>query len=521
MAQLDIRDGDAPLLAARGITRRFAGVTALDDVDFDVRAGEIHALMGENGAGKSTLMKILAGVLPADSGEIRVGGSPVHFASVRDAERAGVAIIHQELNLVPELSVAANVFLGREPRRAGIFLHGRAMVAATRGLLGQLGIELDPEARVAGLRVGEQQLVEIAKALSLHARLLIMDEPTSALTPGECARLFRIVRALAAEGVGIIYISHRIDEVMDLADRITVLRDGRHVLTAPRAEVDRDRLIRAMVGRNALAEASAGAPCGGVVLSVRGLTLDVPGRRGWRRVLHGVDFDVRAGEVLGIGGLLGAGRTEILAALFAATPGRVGGRIEIDGRPVRIGSPREARRHGLALVTEDRKAEGLHLADSIRENVALPSLARLARFGLRARDREAALARDTVARLGVRATGIGQAVGTLSGGNQQKVVIGKWLATAPRILLLDEPTRGIDVGAKQEIYALVRALAAEGLAIVMVSSELPELLLLADRILVMSEGHATGTLDRANASEEALLHLASPRSRRVAAALAS
>jgi ribose transport system ATP-binding protein len=238
-------------------------------------------------------------------------------------------------------------------------------------------------------------------------------------------------------------------------------------------------------------------------------------------VLHGVDFDVRAGEVLGIGGLLGAGRTEILAALFAATPGRVGGRIEIDGRPVRIGSPREARRHGLALVTEDRKAEGLHLADSIRENVALPSLARLARFGLRARDREAALARDTVARLGVRATGIGQAVGTLSGGNQQKVVIGKWLATAPRILLLDEPTRGIDVGAKQEIYALVRALAAEGLAIVMVSSELPELLLLADRILVMSEGHATGTLDRADASEEALLHLASPRSRRAAAALAS
>jgi ribose transport system ATP-binding protein len=508
----------AEVLRASGIGKRFAGVVALDAVDFDLGAGEVHALVGENGAGKSTLMKILSGVHTDYEGELSVGGAPARFASVRDAERAGVAIIHQELNLVPELGVAANIFLGREPLVAGLVLDRRAMVAAGRRLLDRLGIELDPQARVAGLRVGEQQLVEIAKALSLEARILIMDEPTSALTPTECARLFRIVRQLAAEGVGVVYISHRLDEVMALADRVTVLRDGRNVVTAPIADVDRGRLIAAMVGRQAAGTVSARAPKGGApVLEVRDLSLDVHSRRGWRRVLDGVGFEVGAGEVLGIAGLLGSGRTEILETLFGASEGRRGGRIRIEGRPVEVASPRDARRLGIALVTEDRKAKGLHLDASIRDNVTLPSLARLARFGIRSAGDEARMAGDAVRRLGVRCTGIEQVAATLSGGNQQKVVIGKWLATRPRVLLLDEPTRGIDVGAKQEIYDLVRTLAAEGLAIVLVSSELPELLLLADRIMVVSEGRRTGMLARAEASEETIMHLAAPRSRRVRA----
>jgi ribose transport system ATP-binding protein len=501
----------APLLEALSVTKRFAGVTALRAVSFDLRPGEVHALMGENGAGKSTLMKILSGVHTDYEGEIRIGGVPVRLASVRDAEAAGVAIIHQELNLVPELPVAANIFLGREPLIGGVLLNRRATVAAARGLLSRLGIDLDPEVRVAGLRVGEQQLVEIAKALSLEARILIMDEPTSALSPAECERLFRIVRGLAADGVGIVYISHRIEEVMGLADRVTVLRDGRHVVTAPIGEMSRGRLIAAMVGRDAATGAGAGAADPArVALSVRGLALDMPSRQGWRRVLSGVDFDLHRGEVLGIGGLLGSGRTEILETIFGSTPGRPAGTVLVDGVPADIRSPRDARRLGLALVTEDRKATGLHLDASIRDNVTLPSLGRISRFGVRSAAGEAKVAADAVRRLGVRCTGIEQVAATLSGGNQQKVVIGKWLATSPGVLLLDEPTRGIDVGAKQEIYALIRALAAEGIAIVMVSSELPELLLLADRILVMCEGHPAGILGRAEASEEAIMHLAAP-----------
>jgi ribose transport system ATP-binding protein len=502
-----------PVLTATGITKRFAGVTALSEVDFDLRPGEVHALMGENGAGKSTLMKILSGVHTDYEGSVRIGGEEVRFGSVRDAERAGIAIIHQELNLVPELSVAANIFLGREPLIGGIVLDRRGMAAAAQELLRRLGIDLDPQARIASLRVGEQQLVEIAKALSTEARILIMDEPTSALSPAECRRLFKIIEQLAGEGVAIGYISHRIDEVMLLAQRVTVFRDGRHVLTRPIADLTRDRIIAAMVGRESLggppAERAASAR---VVMSVRNLSLDVPSRRGWRRVLDGVHFDLHEGEVLGIGGLLGSGRTEILESIFGSADGRRGGEIRLGGEPVRINSPRQARRLGLALLTEDRKAKGLHLESTIRDNVALPSLGQLSAFGLRSFAAEAALARAEVKRLGVRCTGVEQAAGTLSGGNQQKVVLGKWLATEPRVLLLDEPTRGIDVGAKEEIYELVFRLAREGLAIMVVSSELPELLLLADRILVMSEGRQAGVLSREEASEEAIMHLAAPRS---------
>jgi ribose transport system ATP-binding protein len=410
--------------------------------------------------------------------------------------------------------VAENIFLGREPLVCGLVLDRRRMLEAARRLLARLGIALDPETRVGRLRVGEQQLVEIAKALSLEARILIMDEPTSALSSQECETLFKTMRQLASEGVAIIYISHRIDEVMELADRVTVLRDGAHMLTAEMAGTTREDIIGAMVGRNLGEEGRMGAPrFGRVVLALEELTLDLPTPRGWKRLLHGVSFELREGEILGIGGLLGSGRTEILEAIFGVDRGVAGGRITIDGEPASIASPADARRLGIALVTEDRKATGLHLASGIRDNVALPSLAALSRFGLRAVAKEAALARKTVADLSIRCTGIEQAVATLSGGNQQKVAIGKWLATRPRILLLDEPTRGIDIAAKHEIHELVFALAAQGLAILLVSSELPELMMLSDRILVMSEGHNAGILPRSRATQEDVMRLAAPRSR--------
>jgi ribose transport system ATP-binding protein len=502
--------GPAVLVAER-ISKSFAGVTALHEVDFDLRRGEVHALMGENGAGKSTLMKILAGVHTRYQGVIRLQGQPVSFGGVRDAEAAGVAIIHQELNLVPELSVADNIFLGREPLIAGVLVDQRRMVRAAERLLLRLGVSIDPRSRIAELRIGEQQLVEIAKALSLDTRILIMDEPTSALSLSECERLFKIIRQLAADGVAICYTSHRIEEVLDLADRVTVLRDGRRVLTASIGELSRGAIISAMVGREMAANhRGTAAPNGAVVLAVRNLTLDTLGRRGWRRALHGVSFQLRQGEILGIGGLLGSGRTEILESIFGVARGWRGGAIAIEGRVVDIESSADAYRLGVALVTEDRKERGLHLAESICNNVALPSIGAMSRFGLRAFARETALADDVVRRLSVRCAGIDQLVSTLSGGNQQKIVIGKWLATEPRILLLDEPTRGIDVGAKQEIYELIFKLAGQGLGIVVVTSEMPELLLLSDRVLVMCEGHQTGLLQRGNATQETVMRLAAP-----------
>jgi ribose transport system ATP-binding protein len=499
------------VLAARRISKFFAGTAALQDVDFDLKSGEIHALMGENGAGKSTLMKILAGVHTEFEGEIRLAGSPVRFGGVQDAQRAGVAIIHQELNLVAELTPADNIFLGREPLVGGAIIDRRRMVKAAEGLLRQLKVDIDPEVRVAELRVGEQQLVEIAKALSLDARILIMDEPTSALSSSECETLFNVVRQLAAAGVAIIYTSHRIDEVIALADRVTVLRDGRRVLTAPIAELSPGAIISAMVGRDlALSHREAIVAGGQPILSVSDLTLDTVSKRGWRRVLHGVNFTLRLGEILGIGGLLGSGRTEILESIFGAQRGWRGGKIKIDAVAVVIDSPVEACRLGVALVTEDRKARGLHLASTIRDNVALPSVGAMSRFSLRDFARENALATGIVERLSVRCAGVEQTAGTLSGGNQQKVVMGKWLATEPRVLLLDEPTRGIDVGAKQEIYQLIFRLAADGLGIVVVSSEMPELLLLSDRVLVMCEGRQTGVLSRGEATQEAVMRLATP-----------
>lgn len=502
---------DRVALSAERISKSFAGVRALHTVDFNLRHGEVHALMGENGAGKSTLMKILAGVHTSYDGTIQIERQTVSFDGVRDAEEAGVAIIHQELNLVPELSVCDNIFLGREPLIAGLLIDRRRMARAAERLLARLGVNIDAKRRVADLRVGEQQLVEIAKALSLDTRILIMDEPTSALSSSECETLFKIVRQLAREGVAIIYTSHRIEEVLELADRVTVLRDGRRVVTAPIGELSRGTIISAMVGRDMAAnDRGAAVADGAVILSVNDLTLDTLSPRGWRRMLHGVSFELRRGEILGIGGLLGAGRTEILESIFGVARGWRGGEIAIDGAVAEIRSPADAYRLALALVSEDRKERGLHLADSICDNIALPSIGALSQFGLRAFGGERALAAEMVGRLSVRCTGIGQAAAALSGGNQQKVVIGKWLATEPRILLLDEPTRGIDIGAKQEIYRLIFDLAAQGLGIIVVTSEMPELLLLSDRILVMCEGRQTGILTRENATQEAVMRLAAP-----------
>ena len=519
----DARARESVALEAVNVSKSFSGVDALRNVDFDLRHGEVHALVGENGAGKSTLMKILAGVHVDYDGEIRLAGESVRFAGVEDAERAGIAIIHQELDLVPELTAADNVFLGREPLIAGTIIDRRRIQQAATGLLKRLGIEIDPQARVAELRVGEQQLVEIAKALSLDARILMMDEPTSALSESECETLFKVVRQLAAAGVAIIFTSHRMHEVVALANRVTVLRDGRRVLTSPIESLSTGAIISAMVGRDVVlthretAVAEAAAP----ILSVRNLTLDALNQRGWRRLLHGVSFDLRRGEILGIGGLLGSGRTEILESIFGTAHGWRGGDILIDGRPVEIESPSDACRLGVALVTEDRKARGLHLASSVRDNAALPSVGRLSRFGVRDFPAEAALAADVVDKLSVRCNGLDQIAATLSGGNQQKVVIGKWLATEPQVLLLDEPTRGIDVGAKQEIYELIFDLAARGLGIVVVSSEMPELLLLSDRVLVMCEGRQTGILSRSEATQEAIMRLAAPGLAEREASLAS
>jgi ribose transport system ATP-binding protein len=508
-------DRAVPIIRAAGIGKRFDETQVLKDVDLELSPGEVLALTGENGAGKSTLMKILAGIYADYEGQIVFDGQVVAFASVLDAERLGIAIIHQDLNLVPELTVSENIFLGREPLRFGAVLDRARTRKGAADLLKRIGLAIDPDAKVGTLRVGEQQLVEIAKAISIGARVLIMDEPTSALSPGECERLFSVVRQLSAEGVAIIYISHRMDEVMDLANRVMVLRDGRRVLTAPIGELTRERIITAMVGRGLFARKhEPAARAGNAILTVRNLTLDVPTRQGMRRAVDNVSFDVRAGEILGIGGLLGAGRTEILEAIFGAARGEWTGSIMIDGKEASISDPSDAKALGIAFVPEDRKTRGLILGSSILTNVVLPSLASIARFSLLRFRREEDISRRQVHDLALHYSHLRQPAATLSGGNQQKVVLAKWLATRPRILLLDEPTRGIDVGAKQEIHELIFALANQGIAIVVVSSELPELMYLSDRILVMCEGKATGLLSRTEASEERIMKLAALPSRR-------
>jgi len=507
------------LLEMRGITKVFPGVRALDGVSFDLHAGEIHALVGENGAGKSTLMKILAGVYPHYDGEVLLGGEPRRFASIAEAAAAGIAVVHQELSLVGDLSVGENIFLGREPRAFGVIrfeeLHSRAMA-----VLSELNLALDAHVPVAHLGIGQQHLVEIAKALSdvvdrgaaataapLRARILVLDEPTAALTESEAETLFAILERLRARGAGIIYISHKLDEVFRLADRITVLRDGRCVSTDPASALDKPRVIARMVGREIgeVFPIVERAPSD-VVFEARGVTVEDPNVRG-KLLVDDVSFRVSRGEVLGIAGLVGAGRSDLLMALFGAHPGTKSGEIFVEGKPVSVHHPWDAIARGIGFVTEDRKRFGLMLDQSLLHNMTLASL-RLTSRVLTDEDAETAAGERAVKDLRIKAASVVVPVETLSGGNQQKAVLAKWLLTGPKVLFLDEPTRGIDVGAKQEIYALINRLAAGGLALVLVSSELPEVLAMSDRVLVLHEGRVTGHFTRDAANAEAVMHCA-------------
>jgi ribose transport system ATP-binding protein len=487
----------APLLAMRGITKRFPGVVALQDVALRLRGGEVLALCGENGAGKSTLMKVLGGAYPPDAGEIEVDGAPVRFAGVRDARRAGIALIHQELMLAPNLDLAGNIFLGNEGRSSlAAPLRRGPMREAARALLARVGLAHAPQTPLARLTVGERQMVEIAKALSQHARIIVMDEPTSSLTAGESERLFGIIHQLRAEGLGIVYISHRMEEVLALADRVMVLRDGRQAGELGRAEATHERIVALMVGRELQShyfpERPTAAP-GEVVLAVRDLL--VPGAPA------SVSFEARRGEILGFAGLVGSGRTELMEAIFGARPA-LSGSMTVDGRAFRPRHPGDAIRHGVYLAPEDRKRHGLVLPMSVAANVSLPALRAYARLGFLDRKRERAAAAAEVARFKVKTPSLERPVVNLSGGNQQKVVLGKWLAMTPRVLILDEPTRGIDVGAKAEIYRHVAELAAQGLAILMVSSEMEEVLGMSDRVVVMRERRLRGVLTRGSLTAE-------------------
>lgn len=486
------------LLRIEGVRKAFPGVQALDGVDFDLRRGEVHVLLGENGAGKSTLIKMLSGAHRPDSGRILAGGREVRIHGAQDAERLGIATIYQEFNLVPELSVAENIFLGRQPRRFGM-IDRRAMEEAADKLLKRVGVEVAPRTKVRELGIARLQMVEIAKALSLDARVLIMDEPTAVLTSGEVDKLFRIVRTLRDDGVGIVFITHHLEEIAALGDRVTVLRDGRSVGQVPAATPE-DELVRLMVGRSIEQQYPRERPDpGDPLLTVRGLT-----RHG---VFHDVSFEVRAGEVVGLAGLVGAGRTEVVRAVFGADPYDAGS-VEVRGARVARGDVSAAMGAGVGLVPEDRKGQGLVLDASVQENLGLVTLRSAGRCGLvDLKGRRAAAAR-VAGQLGVRMAGLDQPVRTLSGGNQQKVVIGKWLLAHSRVLILDEPTRGIDVGAKVEIYQLINELTASGRAVLMISSDLPEVLGMSDRVLVMAQGRIAGELPAHEATQDAVMALA-------------
>ena len=491
------------LLEISGVGKSFPGVRALHDVSFSVGAAEVVAVLGENGAGKSTLMKILAGVQMPDTGSIRLEGAPVQIHSVEEGLSLGIALIHQELNLATNLSIGANLFLGREPVKRGL-IDEREIELRSRKLLGRVGLDLDPATLVGDLSIGRQQLVEIAKALSTNARILIMDEPTSSLSQGETERLFEVVKDLRQNGVSILYISHRLGEVVELADRVVVLRDGENAGELARAEINHDRMVSLMVGRD-LAQfyAHQPHPPGEVVLSVSGLRTPA-------HPSHGIDFELRAGEIVGMAGLVGAGRTELLETLFGITPA-VGGTVIVEGVPRTLVNPRAAIAAGMALVPEDRKQQGLVLEMAVADNISLASISRDQRAGFLNFAAERRITEEMTERMRIKTPSSRQIVRFLSGGNQQKVVLGKWLAMKPRILFLDEPTRGIDIGAKREIYALMEDLAKQGVAILFVSSELEEVIGMSDRALVMHEGRLAGALKREELGEESIMRLATGR----------
>jgi ribose transport system ATP-binding protein len=511
------------------ISKRFPGVIALDGVDFTVSAGEIVALVGENGAGKSTLMKILAGIHRADSGEIRIDGAPVTMHAPVDAARLGIGVIHQELEVIETLDVAGNVFLGREPRHGGPLrlLDCRRMEADTERQLARIGMRLSPRTPLAQLSTAERQLVSIARALSMNARLLVLDEPTSSLGAQDAERLFELLRELVrlpstpprpgkpdtkrpgrrkpdtteAGGTAIVYISHRLKEIEALADRAVVLRDGHNAGTLLRESITRDRLVELMVGRAMTASTPVGARTAGPAV------LEVEKLRTGRYPDAEVSLTLHAGEVLGVAGLTGSGRSEVAEAICGVGT-RVAGRIALDGHAIAVASPHEAIQHGICLVPEDRRRHGVVAAMTVRENVTLPALASYARFGLISRAQETKAARRITTELTVKAASLETPVATLSGGNQQKVALGKWLAIEPRVIVFDEPTQGVDVRAKAEIHRLIRALADQGAAVMLISSDIEEILGHSDRVAVMHDGRVTGILSRADCSPESIMQLA-------------
>ncbi|HLX95791.1 MAG TPA: sugar ABC transporter ATP-binding protein [Verrucomicrobiae bacterium] len=491
----------APLLEMRGISKRFPGVVALDSVNLSVARGEVVALVGENGAGKSTLMKILGGVHQPDAGEVLIDGQPLKINGVTDSMKFGIAFIHQELNVLDNLDVAANVFLGREPRNALGLIDSKKIRADTVPFIQRLGLDISTRTRLDRLPLAQQQMVEIAKALSLNARLIIMDEPTSSLTLSETRRLLELVCELAEQGVSVIYISHRLGELDECADRVVVLRDGRNAGELDHGEATHDRLINLMVGReikNYYVPPEGSKAAG--FFKVRNVNSSLYPHKT-------VSFDAARGEILGLAGLVGAGRSEMAKVLVGLDPSPAK-QIILDGKSISINAPRDAIDHGIYLVPENRRSEGLIVEMSVRENISLPSLRQLSRGGLIQRKRECDLSRRQVDSLKVKTPGIESLVLNLSGGNQQKVVLAKWLALSPRVMILDEPTRGIDVGAKAEIYRLMRELAGQGTVILMISSDMEEVLNVSDRIAVMHEGEITGVLDRVDCNEQNVMQLA-------------
>ncbi|HXD00582.1 MAG TPA: sugar ABC transporter ATP-binding protein [Verrucomicrobiae bacterium] len=509
----DVQASKPPLARLSGITKRFGRVTVLRDVSIQINAGEVHVLAGENGAGKSTLIKILAGVHPDYEGAIEINGVPVHPHSPAEAGRLGVAVIHQELSLIGPMSVADNIFLGRNPVAAG-FVRAAVQREEARRWIQQLGLDIDVGEAVESFPVAVQQLVEIAKALSRDARILVMDEPTSALNMPEVETLFRLIQTLKQRGIGIVYISHKMEEIERIADRITVLRDGSCVGTAPAGELPPARLIQWMVGRElgeVIEQKAKAAPSGQPVLRLRDFTVPAPGGVPGKPAVDGVSLEVHAGEILGVAGLQGSGATELFWGMFGAYGSSTRGDCSFEGKPARFKSPRQAIDAGLALLTNDRKASGLVLTLSVIANATLAGLRELSPYGWRSPARERAAAQQTTGSLHLVAASLDGEVGWLSGGNQQKVALAKCLQTRPRLLLLDEPTRGIDIGAKREIYRLMEEWKASGMALLLITSEMPELLALSDRIVVLHRGRVTGEFARSEATAEKILTAAMGR----------
>lgn len=483
-----------------GINKAFGGNPVLQNAGFELNDGEIHALMGENGAGKSTLMKILTGVYTKDAGEIFVDGNEVCYKNPQEAEKAGIVFIHQELNVLFDMTVEENMYLGKEIVNKFGVCDKAAMRAEVKKILDVLGVDIEPSEKMDMLSIGQQQMIEIAKALMVDAKVIIMDEPTAALTQKETEVLFKVVRSLKEKGVSIVYISHRMEEIFELCDRITILRDGQYIGTRLISETDMTEVVKMMIGRE-IGERypERDVKIGDVVFNVE--DLNCPG------VFSNISFNVRAGEVLGVAGLMGAGRTEIMQSIFGNMP-NVTGRVFIEGKEIHNKSPEQAMKNGIGFITEDRKTEGLMLEESIKRNISLTNLNRISKHGILNRKDENEMVKKGIEELHIRCTGPDHSCNELSGGNQQKVVFSKWIFTNPKVLILDEPTRGVDIGAKKEIYSIINDLAAQGVAIIMVSSELPEILGMSDRVMVINEGKIGGFIDRDEANQENVMILA-------------